>query len=360
MDKGIKIAVIALLKPSQVKYKVTPILLSDMVSQVVLFRKKKYSESHDKLIQYVLPAVFKVKPVYWIATPYYIAWKLRQFGTDLLLTYGFVPHAMFTFIISKLLSIRYIYGQIDDNVIWLHKRQWGRPIVEKVLRNAYQINVPGSVSRHYWERYLSCKINLLHSTVDTDEYSPVAADIEFDFMYVGVLTKLKRVELLIEAIRVIVRKGFSLKLAVVGYGEQMPKLQELVTSYDLEEFVVFLGEQKVDKYLLSKARIFCFASISEGLPCALIEAMSCKLVCVTTPVGNIPDIIVPGETGFFFDEAEPQKMAQLMIYLSDNYNDLGDLRERARRMVILNHSNRSAERKWNNILRDYTNYNNCN
>ncbi len=45
-------------------------------------------------------------------------------------------------------------------------------------------------------------------------------------------------------------------------------------------------------------------SKNEGTPVALIEAMACGKVVMSTKVGGVEDFIVNGENGFYFEENE--------------------------------------------------------
>lgn len=347
-----KIAVIALLKPSQVKYKITPLLRSDAADAVILFRKNKYQSSDPKLIQYVLPAFMSYKPFYWTLTPFYIAYKLRRHDVDLLLTYRFIPHTYYTWVVSKLLKKPFIYSQIDADVVTLHQNPLGKLFVEYIMSAALQINTPGMRSLNYWRKvFPTKKINVLHSTIDTNVFHPVSCEQRYDLMYVGVLTELKRVGLMIEMFWHLTQKaGRDYKFAIVGYGPLEIDLRELVSKLGLSKNVDFLGKRVVDSNLLCQTRIFSMASTSEGLPCALMEAMACERLCITTNVGNISDAIIDKETGFFYNSVSPKHMAEQVSELLDNYDNLKHIRQSARNHIIQNHSFLSATRKWDRLL----------
>lgn len=60
----------------------------------------------------------------------------------------------------------------------------------------------------------------------------------------------------------------------------------------------FLGEKSnVSDYLLN-TDYFCLSSLYEGLPISLLEALSCKVMPICTPVGGIPNVITDGLTGY--------------------------------------------------------------
>ena len=349
--KQYKIAVIALLKPSQVKYKITPLLRSEMVSELFLFRKTSFHSSEDKLKQFVLPSFMSYKCFYWTLTPFYIAFKLRDKDIDLLLTYRFIPHTYYTWVVSKLINKPFIYSQIDQDVVSLHKTIYGRFFVESILHNAIRINVPGSRSLGYWQKVFPYKtINILHSTIDTSEFKPIETELLYDVIYVGVLTDLKRVMLLIQAIEFIASQSANVRFAIVGYGPLENDLKAYVREKDISENVVFLGKKVVDAKLLCRAKIFVMASSSEGLPCALMEAMACELLCVSTDVGNVGDLIIDGKTGFLFREPNPQRMGEVLLSLLKDYPQLRFVRKAAREHIDNHQSFTSATAKWDKLL----------
>ena len=62
--------------------------------------------------------------------------------------------------------------------------------------------------------------------------------------------------------------------------------------------IKFLGEKNnVNDYLLC-SDAFCLSSIYEGLPISLLEALSCGITPICTPVGGVPDVIKDGENGY--------------------------------------------------------------
>ena len=77
------------------------------------------------------------------------------------------------------------------------------------------------------------------------------------------------------------------------------------------------GEKLIEVYRL--ADIFVLPSYMEGLPNVILEAMASRLPIITTPVGNIPDIVKEGQTGIFVPPKDVIKLAQSLesLFLSD-------------------------------------------
>jgi glycosyltransferase involved in cell wall biosynthesis len=66
---------------------------------------------------------------------------------------------------------------------------------------------------------------------------------------------------------------------------------------------------------LASASIFVLPSYAEGLPMALLEAMSYALPVVTTPVGGIPGVIRHGENGLLVDPGDIQGITAALASL---------------------------------------------
>jgi len=57
------------------------------------------------------------------------------------------------------------------------------------------------------------------------------------------------------------------------------------------------------------------ASRYEGLPCALIEAISAGVPVVATAVNAVPDAVIPGETGLLVPANRPHLLGKAIGYL---------------------------------------------
>ena len=68
------------------------------------------------------------------------------------------------------------------------------------------------------------------------------------------------------------------------------------------------GETLLEVYKL--ADIFVLPSHMEGFPNVILEAMASRLPIITTPVGNISDIVKDGHTGIFVPPKDVIKLAQ--------------------------------------------------
>lgn len=105
----------------------------------------------------------------------------------------------------------------------------------------------------------------------------------------------------------------NLRVTLAGDG-QVEEVREFVRANALEDtidVVGWVGAVERDR-LLAESAIFVLPSHSEGLPMALLEAMSHGVVPVTTAVGAIPEVVTNGVNGVLVTPGDPGQVAQAL------------------------------------------------
>jgi glycosyltransferase involved in cell wall biosynthesis len=114
---------------------------------------------------------------------------------------------------------------------------------------------------------------------------------------------------LLEAIVEVFQTESDYRWVIVGSGPLEEKLKESVAQAGIAERVDFLGtlsqEQVAEE--LRQSELFVIASITEGFPKALIEAMACGMPVVATDVGACG--VVVGGAGLIVPPGEPGELA---------------------------------------------------
>ncbi len=79
--------------------------------------------------------------------------------------------------------------------------------------------------------------------------------------------------------------------------------------------------------------VYVCASLSEGTPNPCLEAAACGRPVLTTPVGNMPEFILPGHNGFFIHRS-PASLVEYLDHLNENRDYLRLLGENARNTAL--------------------------
>ncbi|GAA2360447.1 hypothetical protein GCM10010170_055330 [Dactylosporangium salmoneum] len=104
----------------------------------------------------------------------------------------------------------------------------------------------------------------------------------------------KGVDVLVEALPLLVRAGLEPSLVHVGDGRCRPVLERLVREKRLGGRVAFAGAVPGGapvRLFLDDADLFVLPSRTEGLPRALIEGMARALPAVASKVGGVPELL---------------------------------------------------------------------
>ena len=106
----------------------------------------------------------------------------------------------------------------------------------------------------------------------------------------------KGVDHLLSAISICRRAGMDVRLSVVGDGKCRRDLERLAKDLGLWDCVTFRGQLAAGNAVrseLDSSDIFILASLTEGLPRAMVEAMARGLPCIGTAVGGVPELLAP-------------------------------------------------------------------
>ena len=154
-------------------------------------------------------------------------------------------------------------------------------------------------------------VHVMKTPVKPPEISPKQSTSPFILSFSGRIGRRKGVWDLLDAIALLKERGVeNHRLVVTGDGE-VEKAHHLVLEKGLQEIVEIHGWLPLDSFqeLREKASIFILPSFDEGLPMAMIEAMSLGQIPITTSVGGIPDVIEDGSNGLLVEPGNPSSIA---------------------------------------------------
>lgn len=172
------------------------------------------------------------------------------------------------------------------------------------------------------------RIRAIASPVETD-IPPVSAArreearrrmaIADDVKVVGTVARLdpqKAPQDMVAAVEAMARPGVV--WVWVGDGELRPRVERLISKKGLAGRILLMGDRSDVSALLPGFDVFAIPSLYEGLPCAVVEAMTCGIPVAATAVNSVPEVVIPGKTGLLVRPTDPASMARAVGYLLDH------------------------------------------
>lgn len=149
---------------------------------------------------------------------------------------------------------------------------------------------------------------VIQNSVDSNRFDPIKnyKDIrsEFNisssdvlFTFIARFTWQKQPLVLIKAFAEAVKTLRGAKLLMVGDGEQMPEVLELIKSLGMKDQIVLESFRQDVPDILAAADVFILPSLWEGLSVALLEAMSMGKAIIATNVDGTGEVIENGTSG---------------------------------------------------------------
>ena len=192
---------------------------------------------------------------------------------------------------------------------WYHGDLLGKiiaPYMEIKMKNVVaHSNYAIYVTKKYLQKKYPCKCkNIYASNVyiqPTDEkvLEQRIKKIEaMDFNNISVMTSAcvetvaKGHRYVIEMISVLKKEKINVTYFLAGSGNQ-ERLKKVARQYGVEDNVIFLGEVTLKEiyYYLDKTDLYIQPSLQEGLPRAVIEAMSRGCPCIGSETAGTPELL---------------------------------------------------------------------
>lgn len=188
---------------------------------------------------------------------------------------------------------------------WYQYLGWagiGGRVIEKtaLLLSRYSV----AVSRHTADRMrkegFRGRIVIVPNGINLKEIQAIRPnERSADIIFIGRFIPEKHPELVIEAVRILVRDFPDLTCIMIGDGPLMARLAEMIHEHNLTEHIHlpgFISTYHEVIRTMKSARVFVLPSEREGFGIVCIEAMACGLPVITTdyPLNAASDHVLPG------------------------------------------------------------------
>jgi len=175
------------------------------------------------------------------------------------------------------------------------------------------------------------KVRLIWNGAPLDEFAPAGPDeaaalrrefgIAPDTPLIGAIGRLnaqKGHRYLLDAAATVLAKRPDVKVFVAGDGDLAQALREQARRLGIADRVVMAGHRRDVPRILAAIDIFTIASVYEGTPLTLFEAMAAGKAVVSTEVDGCAEVIKDGETGLLVPPRDPAALAEALLVVVED------------------------------------------
>ncbi len=286
---------------------------------------------------------------------------------DIYVGYHIFPSAITALICARIFGAKAIY-QVTSGPLELSGGGWnaenallsalGKPsdivanLAFAVTRQFDLCVVRGSSAKQFLSTInFSNQVEVVTGSVQVDDKCG-QCDRDIDVIFVGRLVEVKRIDRIIKITKDLVVSNPTIKVAIVGNGPEMDKLQKQVSALQLNKNIEFLGQRSDVPNLVGRSKVFVLTSRSEGVSIAMLEAMALRVVPVVSDVGDLNDFVINGETGFLVDQDDLQGFSERIGNLLSDTSTRTTLAEASRDKILLTSERQALAKRWFAILQD--------
>ena len=163
---------------------------------------------------------------------------------------------------------------------------------------------------------------------------------------VGRLVAQKGLVYFLQAAREVLLDFPNVIFVVVGDGPDREKLEHMARELAIEQNVLFTGQCMDMPGAYASMDVFVLASIDEGMPMTIIEALGSKRPVVATRVGAVPRLIIPEKTGLLIAPRDVQALKLAILKLLNDSSLRSQLGNAGKALVKRGHSNELMARNY--------------
>lgn len=196
-----------------------------------------------------------------------------------------------------------------------------------------ELIVPSIKTKEALEKYgLHKNMHIIPTGLELDKFDPKNKDDklinqikekygikeQFIVTFLGRIAKEKSIDVLIDAMKEIVKENDNILCLIVGGGPYLDELKELVKDDQIEKYIIFTGpklSQEVPSYY-HLSNVFVSASVTETQGLTYIEAMASGIPAVARYDQNLENVIIDGVNGYFFKETN--ELASILLNMMNS------------------------------------------
>ena len=171
---------------------------------------------------------------------------------------------------------------------------------------------------------------------------------------VSVLRSWKGLDFFAESAPLVVKKIPEARFVITGEGPYRAKLEETIRKTNSGNIIYLLGHRDDVFDIIHSFNVFVHPSYAnEGVPQAVLQAMSMKKPVIVSGLDSLKEIVIHGETGIVVTPRDPASLAREITGLLQNRALAQSLGDNARKVVADNYSFEGMIKKTESIYMEY-------
>jgi GalNAc-alpha-(1->4)-GalNAc-alpha-(1->3)-diNAcBac-PP-undecaprenol alpha-1,4-N-acetyl-D-galactosaminyltransferase len=229
-----------------------------------------------------------------------------------------------------------------------------------LFRRAAGVILQTSEAKAFFPKVIQKKAAILPNAINPDFVRPrYEGERRKEIVSVGRLDANKNQTMLLKALAKARAKGrehpeiLDYSVHFYGDGPMREALEQLAAELGLSEAAVFHGNVSDVRSRIEKSRIYVLTSKEEGMPNALLEAMSAGLACISAdcPCGGPRDLIQDGKNGFLVPVDDSDALAERLLMLVESDTVADQMGQEASR-VQESYNLKTVNGRWETYLED--------
>ncbi|MCW6158000.1 MAG: glycosyltransferase family 4 protein [Thermoplasmatales archaeon] len=227
--------------------------------------------------------------------------------------------------------------------------------ISKIVNNSnLLIAVSHATEDSLLHNYKAKNVSRIPIGIETKSIDCTPKEKKLDIVYIGRLAKIKHVDHIISAAKMLVSYLPDIRIGIAGDGEDQEMIEAMVKGLNLSKNISLYGRvNETEKYeLLKSGKIFVLPSEREGFSISTLEAMCCGAVPIVAEphykeVFGSSDFVKNEMTGLYYRYGNiVELMDKIKTLMKDN-----DLYNKLRMNAI----NTAKQYDWNIVIKMYEN-----
>lgn len=195
------------------------------------------------------------------------------------------------------------------------------------------------------DRSITAPIDVIENGIDCQQFTPGEGNRERYLLYVGRLTDVKGVPVLLEVFDRLAEQYPGLTLRIVGDGPRRGAYERRCRELGIADRVTFVGDVAYDEMARQyrDSLAFVLPSENEGLPRTVLEAMACSVPVVTTALPQLEPVV--SGAGYTVEQGAVEGFTDRLAQLVEDERERRELGATGRERVVENYAwTRTVER----------------